>query len=211
LEIQKGEFVAIMGASGSGKSTLLQLIGCLDKPSQGVYLLNDNPVHNLGINQMAAVRSENIGFVFQNFNLLPRTTALENIERAIWCDKRTKKTISDVNVQAKRCLAQVHLTEHGHHFPFQLSGGQQQRVAIARAMANSPSLILADEPTGNLDSASAQGVLDLLCSLNFAGTTIVVVTHDSNVAEYAHRIIKLRDGVIVSDERNLYWKPPALK
>jgi putative ABC transport system ATP-binding protein len=200
LEIQRGEFVAVMGASGSGKSTLLQLMGCLDQPSGGVYRLNGQPVHALSPNQRAAVRSENIGFVFQNYNLLPRTTALENIERALWCDKRSQKSARSVAERARQCLEWVNLPAHGHHFPSQLSGGQQQRVAIARALANAPSLILADEPTGNLDSVAARGILALLKSVHAGGTTVVVVTHDPEVAAQAERILTLRDGVVVSDQ-----------
>jgi putative ABC transport system ATP-binding protein len=146
------------------------------------------------------VRSENIGFVFQNYNLLPRTTALENIERALWCDKRSQKSARSVAERARQCLEWVNLPAHGHHFPSQLSGGQQQRVAIARALANAPSLILADEPTGNLDSVAARGILALLKSVHAGGTTVVVVTHDPEVAAQAERILTLRDGVVVSDQ-----------
>lgn len=198
LQINKGEFVAIMGPSGSGKSTLMNILGCLDLPDSGRYFLEGQPVGGLGRDQLAAMRNRKIGFVFQGFNLLARTSALENVELPLLYDQ----TVNNWNTRqiAQNALKQVGLLERMDHEPNQLSGGQQQRVAIARALVNGPAIILADEPTGNLDSVSSVSVLALFQKLNAQGITIIFITHEPDVALYARRIIEMRDGVILRDE-----------
>jgi len=197
LEIRKGEYVAIMGPSGSGKSTLMNLIGCLDSPSAGQYWLAGRLVSELDDDELAYIRNKEIGFVFQTFNLLPRATALHNVELPLIyngtpAEERLEK--------AKLALARVELTERMHHKPNELSGGQRQRVAIARALVNSPSIVLADEPTGNLDSRTGEEIMALFANLHSQGNTIILVTHENDVAQRAHRIIYIRDGKIASDE-----------
>ncbi len=196
LDIQAGEFVAIMGASGSGKSTLLNVLGCLDRPDTGEYHLAGEPVQDLSPDRLAEVRNRRIGFVFQQFNLLPRTSAQENVELplvygGVPAPQRRERALA--------ALAQVGLAERAHHTPSQLSGGQQQRVAIARALVNQPSLILADEPTGALDSRTSDEVMQLLAGLHAGGITVVMVTHESDIAAWAQRRMVFRDGRIVED------------
>jgi len=195
LSIGKGEFVSIMAPSGMGKSTLLNILGCLDKPTSGSYILDGVPVHDMDDNELSRMRNQKIGFVFQSFHLLPRMTAWENvILPLIYGDFE-----GDMKERAIRLLGSIGLGDRVDHFPRELSGGQQQRVAIARALINSPSLILADEPTGNLDSASGQEVMKILYELHERGTTTVVVTHDKEVALHADRIIEMKDGQISND------------
>lgn len=198
LEIARGEFVAVMGASGSGKSTFMNIIGCLDKPTTGTYLLENTDVTTLDKKQLAAVRNQKIGFVFQGFNLLSRTTALENVELpAIYARISEKERLE----RAHRALEMVGLGERAGHFPSQLSGGQQQRVAIARALVNRPAILLADEPTGNLDSRTSVEVMQIFQQLNDEhGLTIVLVTHEQDIAQYARRTIVFRDGKVRRDE-----------
>ncbi len=196
LDIQAGEFVAIMGASGSGKSTLLNVLGCLDRPDTGEYRLAGEPVQDLPPDRLAEVRNRRIGFVFQQFNLLPRTSAQENVELplvygGVPAPQRRERALA--------ALAQVGLAERAHHTPSQLSGGQQQRVAIARALVNQPSLILADEPTGALDSRTSDEVMQLLSGLHAGGITVVMVTHESDIAAWAQRRLVFRDGRVVED------------
>jgi putative ABC transport system ATP-binding protein len=196
LDIAEGEFVAIMGASGSGKSTLMNILGCLDLPTSGEYRLADENVEGMQSDQLASIRNRRIGFVFQQFNLLPRTSALENVElpmvyAGIKSEARKEK--------AKAALARVGLAERMHHTPAELSGGQQQRVAIARALVNNPQLILADEPTGALDSQTSEDIMKLLTELNQQGMTVVLVTHEHDVAAWARRRIVFRDGLMVED------------
>jgi putative ABC transport system ATP-binding protein len=198
LTIRKGEYVAIMGPSGSGKSTLMNLIGCLDSPDDGAYELNGKMVSNMGDRKLARVRNEEIGFVFQTFNLLNRTTALHNVEMPLIYAGVNKKKRRKI---AEDVLARVGLTDRMQHRPSELSGGQRQRVAIARALVTSPSILLADEPTGNLDSNTAREIMTLFDELHEAGHTIVLVTHDANIASHANRVIRLLDGEIESDER----------
>jgi len=198
VTIQKGELVAIMGTSGSGKSTLMNIIGGLDYPTSGSYHLDGIEVNKLGKNELADIRNQKIGFVFQGFNLLARTTALENVELPLLYDRSHK--IKNPKEAAKKSLGMVGLGERMDHFPNELSGGQQQRVAIARALVTSPSLILADEPTGNLDSRTTVEVMALFQELNAQGITIILVTHEDEVSRYAKRVIVLRDGKIVKDE-----------
>jgi putative ABC transport system ATP-binding protein len=198
LAIEKGEYVAIMGPSGSGKSTLMNLIGCLDTPSQGEYYLNDEPVSGMNDNELAKIRNREIGFVFQVFNLLPRANALHNVELPLiysGIDSGTRREM------ASTALEQVDLLNWAHHRPNELSGGQRQRVAIARALVNNPSLILADEPTGNLDSKTSLEIMNLFRILNERGNTMVVVTHDPEIAAFADRVIYIRDGQIEKEER----------
>ena len=198
LSVQAGDFVAIMGASGSGKSTFMNLLGCLDTPSAGSYLLDGVQVEGLSRNERAAIRNRKIGFVFQGFNLLPRTTALENVELPLFYDRQNHtKNHRQAAIEA---LTRVGLADRLDHTPSQLSGGQQQRVAIARALVNRPAIVLADEPTGNLDSRTSVEIVALLQKLNADGVTIVLVTHERDIALYTGRIVKLRDGRIVSDE-----------
>lgn len=197
ITINEGEFVAIMGASGSGKSTLMNLIGCLDMPTSGDYLLDGINTSKLTKNEYAAIRNQKIGFVFQGFNLLSRTTALENVELPLMYDRSER--IKNHRKSAVDALDRVGLSDRMHHIPSQLSGGQQQRVAIARALVNSPSIILADEPTGNLDSTTSVEVFCLFQKLNEEGITIVMVTHERDYAAFAKRIIEMRDGRKVKD------------
>ncbi|HYK89263.1 MAG TPA: ABC transporter ATP-binding protein [Acidobacteriota bacterium] len=198
LEIQKGEFVAIMGASGSGKSTFMNLLGCLDKPSDGTYLLDGVNVADLSRIELAGVRNERVGFVFQGFNLLSRTTAVENVELPlIYAGIRAKER----HRRSQEALRKVGLAERGHHIPSQLSGGQQQRVAVARALVNNPSILLADEPTGNLDSRTSVEIMQVFQELNDRDKlTIILVTHEPDIADYAKRIITFRDGRVIRNE-----------
>jgi putative ABC transport system ATP-binding protein len=199
LDIVRGEFVAIIGPSGSGKSTLMNIMGCLDMPTTGSYHLDGHPVAEMNINQLASIRNRKIGFVFQNFNLLPYATTYENIELPlIFAGKpgnfRRKKALE--------CLERVGLVDWSEHRPTELSGGQMQRVAIARALANDPDIILADEPTGNLDSKSGSEIIDVFSELNAAGASVVTITHDMSIAARCHRIIRIKDGLIESETRN---------
>ena len=207
LEIARGDFVAIMGASGSGKSTFMNILGCLDKPSSGRYLLEDTDVSSHDKKALALIRNQKIGFVFQGFNLLARTTALENTELPTLY---TKIDNSERTRRASEALAMVGLANRAHHFPSQMSGGQQQRVAVARALVNRPSILLADEPTGNLDTLMSREVMDLLEKINEAGTTIVMVTHTPECASRASRRIHLSDGEVVESE-GLPLEGPAEK
>jgi len=196
IAIERGEYVAIMGPSGSGKSTLMNLIGCLDTPSKGSYLLNGKQVSQMNDNELARIRNEEIGFVFQTFNLLPRATALHNVELPLVYAGVTAK---DRQERARIALAKVELAERMSHRPNELSGGQRQRVAIARALVNNPSILLADEPTGNLDSKTGLEIMGLFEKLHQAGNTIVLVTHEADIAAFAHRTIHLRDGQVEKD------------
>jgi putative ABC transport system ATP-binding protein len=198
IEIEKGEYVAIMGPSGSGKSTLMNLIGCLDTPSQGSYLLNGKQVGEMNDNELARIRNQEIGFVFQTFNLLPRATALQNVELPLVYAGVPGKERQE---RARMALQKVELAERMTHRPNELSGGQRQRVAIARALVNNPSILLADEPTGNLDSKTGQEIMALFARLHEAGNTIVLVTHEADVAAFAHRTIHVRDGQVEKDVR----------
>ena len=198
LEIERGEYVAIMGPSGSGKSTLMNLIGCLDTPSRGSYLLNAKQVSQMNDNELARIRNEEIGFVFQTFNLLPRASALKNVELPLVYAGVPAK---DRELRARLALEKVELTSRMTHRPNELSGGQRQRVAIARALVNNPSILLADEPTGNLDSKTGLEIMDLFKRLHQAGNTIVLVTHEADVAAYAYRTVYLRDGQVENDVR----------
>jgi putative ABC transport system ATP-binding protein len=198
FEIRRNEYVAIMGPSGSGKSTLMNLIGCLDSPTQGQYWLNGQLVSKMKDDMLAHIRNKEIGFVFQTFNLLARATALHNVELPLIYSGVSAKERTE---RAKKALDMVELTDRMHHKPNELSGGQRQRVAIARALVNTPSIILADEPTGNLDSATGEEILRLFERLHSEGNTIILVTHDRDVAGNAHRVISIRDGRIASDER----------
>jgi putative ABC transport system ATP-binding protein len=196
IQIERGEYVAIMGPSGSGKSTLMNLIGCLDTPSKGSYLLNDKQVSQMNDNELAQIRNEEIGFVFQTFNLLPRASALQNVELPLVYGGVAAK---DRHARARAALEKVELTSRMTHKPNELSGGQRQRVAIARALVNNPSILLADEPTGNLDSKTGAEIMALFKRLHEAGNTIVLVTHEADIAAYAHRTIHLRDGQVEKD------------
>jgi putative ABC transport system ATP-binding protein len=198
VEIARGEFVAVMGASGGGKSTLMNILGCLDKPSAGRYLLDNVEVSSLSKRELAAIRNRKIGFVFQGFNLLARTTALENVELPTLYARISK---AEGEKRSREALALVGLGDRVAHFPSQLSGGQQQRVAIARALVNRPSILLADEPTGNLDSRTSVEIMDIFQKLNDEGLTIVLVTHEPDIAQFAKRSIQFRDGRIHRDER----------
>jgi putative ABC transport system ATP-binding protein len=197
--IESGEYVAIIGSSGSGKSTLMNILGCLDVPSTGVYRLNGLDVRLADEDQLADLRNREIGFVFQSFNLIPRTRALANVELPLAYAGLNR---AQRRQRATRALADVGLTDRGHHMPSELSGGQQQRVAIARALVTNPAMILADEPTGNLDTHSTREILDILERLSGEGRTIILITHEHEVAAHAERIIELSDGQIVSDARN---------
>lgn len=199
LDIVRGDYVAIMGPSGSGKSTLMNLLGCLDTPTSGTYILNDKDVSKLSDDELAEIRNKEIGFVFQTFNLLPRTTALDNVALPMIYAGASK---SDRNARATQVLSDVGLADRIHHKPNELSGGQRQRVAVGRALVNKPSIILADEPTGNLDSKTSLEILQLFDDIHLAGNTVIVVTHEEDVAKRAARVIRLRDGMIESDERN---------
>ena len=198
IQIERGEYVAIMGPSGSGKSTLMNLIGCLDTPSKGSYLLNGKQVGQMNDNELARIRNEEIGFVFQTFNLLPRATALRNVELPLVYAGVTAK---DREKRAKEALDKVELTSRIMHRPNELSGGQRQRVAIARALVNNPSILLADEPTGNLDSKTGQEIMALFERLHKSGNTIILVTHEADVAAFAYRTVQIRDGKVENDVR----------
>lgn len=199
LEIEKGEYVALMGPSGSGKSTLMNLLGCLDTPTSGEYILNGKQVSQMHDDELAEIRNKEIGFVFQTFNLLPRTTALDNVALPMIYAGYSK---SERRERATEVLTQVNLADRMDHQPNQLSGGQRQRVAIARALVNKPSIILADEPTGNLDSKTSVEIMNLFGEIHKNGNTVILVTHEEEIAEYAHRVIRLRDGIIESDKPN---------
>ena len=199
INIDQGEYVAFMGPSGSGKSTLMNIIGCLDTPTDGTYILNNNDVSDLTENELAEIRNKEIGFVFQTFNLLPRASALENVALPL---VYAGYSSSEREEKALESLAGVGLEDRAHHKPNELSGGQRQRVAIARALVNDPSIILADEPTGNLDSKTSYDIMDLFQELHDKGNTIIMVTHEEDIAEYSHRIVRLRDGLIESDVVN---------
>lgn len=200
LQINKGEYVALMGPSGSGKSTLMNLIGCLDTPTSGSYILNGKDVSQMHDDDLAEIRNKEIGFVFQTFNLLPRTTALDNVALPMIYAGYSK---TERNSRATEVLAQVGLQDRMDHQPNQLSGGQRQRVAVARALVNKPSIILADEPTGNLDSKTSVEIMNLFGDIHKNGNTVILVTHEEDIAKYAHRIIRLRDGMIESDNLNV--------
>ena len=197
LEIGEGEFVAIMGASGSGKSTLMNVMGCLDRPTEGRVLLAGDPVSTFDDERLARIRNRKIGFVFQTFHLLPRTSALENVELPLVYSER-----EDIGSLAEQALRRVDLADRFRHYPSELSGGQQQRVAIARALVNDPEIVLADEPTGNLDTRSGYEIMALFQDLHRQGRTLVVVTHEPDIAEYATRIVRISDGMIESDVEN---------
>lgn len=204
FDVERGEFIAIMGASGSGKSTLMNILGCLDRPSGGKYFLEDQDVSHLSKDELARIRNQKIGFVFQNFNLLQRTTALENVSLPLlYAGASSKERVET----SRRVLEFVGLGDRLHHIPTQLSGGQQQRVAIARALVNHPTILMADEPTGNLDSVSSHDIMKAIRKLNDQEQlTIIVVTHDLEVASWAKRRIVLKDGIVVQDERRSDWK-----
>jgi putative ABC transport system ATP-binding protein len=199
LDIFKNEYVALMGPSGSGKSTLMNIVGCLDTPTAGKYILNQQDVSKMEDNALAEVRNKEIGFVFQQFNLLPRLTALENVALPLVYGGVPKK---QRNEKARHVLDMVNLSDRSHHRPNELSGGQSQRVAIARALVNDPAIILADEPTGNLDTKTSYEIMEIFNAIHSRGNTIVLVTHEEDIANHAHRIIRLRDGVIEKDTKN---------
>ncbi len=199
LDIQRGEFIALMGASGSGKSTLMNMLGCLDRQTKGSYLLDGIDIDQLDRNELADLRNQKLGFVFQGFNLLARTTALENVELPMLYGRHRKASSDEIRERALHCLEIVGLANRADHMPNQLSGGQQQRVAIARGLVNSPQVLLADEPTGNLDSKTSVEVMGVFQKLNDQGITIVMVTHELDVARYCKRNLILRDGVVVND------------
>jgi putative ABC transport system ATP-binding protein len=197
ITVRRGEFLAVMGPSGSGKSTLLHLLGCLDTPTSGTYSLEGTPVHTLVPDELAELRNKKIGFVFQTFFLLPRADAVENVELPL---VYAKMPPAERRKRAMESLEFLNLQTHAHHRPNQLSGGQRQQIALARALVNRPSLILADEPTGNLDSKTSENIMGLLKRLNEMGNTLILVTHEADIAAYARRQVRIRDGVIVSDE-----------
>lgn len=202
MNIYKGHFVAIMGPSGSGKSTLMNIFGCLDRPTDGSYHLANEDVSQLNKNQLAHIRNHNIGFVFQSYNLLPRMNALENVILPLIYDPDNEESQSEHYKRGMMALKSVGLDDRAHHLPSEMSGGQQQRVAIARALINNPVMILADEPTGNLDSKSSEDIMNLLHELHDQGSTIVMVTHEKDIAQHTQRIIHLRDGKIENDHHN---------
>ncbi|WP_336515858.1 ABC transporter ATP-binding protein [Pollutibacter soli] len=204
LDINRNEYVALMGPSGSGKSTLMNILGCLDSPTSGKYILNGHDVSKMADNDLAEVRNKEIGFVFQQFNLLPRLTALENVALPLIYAGIPKKQRLDM---ANEVLKKVDLTERSHHKPNELSGGQCQRVAIARALVNNPSIILADEPTGNLDTKTSYEIMSIFQKIHDDGNTVVLVTHEDDISKYAKRIIRLRDGVLESDRKHEQVEP----
>lgn len=199
ITIRKGEYVAFMGPSGSGKSTLMNIIGCLDSPTSGTYILNGKDVSDMSENELAEVRNREIGFVFQTFNLLPRQSSLDNVALPLIYAGYNK---TDRSEKAQRVLESVGLGDRSSHKPNELSGGQRQRVAVARALVNDPSILLADEPTGNLDTRTSYEIMQLFAEIHSKGNTIIMVTHEEDIARYAHRIVRLRDGMIESDIRN---------
>ncbi|MFN8352984.1 MAG: ABC transporter ATP-binding protein [Spirosomataceae bacterium] len=199
ISINKGEYVAFMGPSGSGKSTLMNIVGCLDTPTSGQYILNGNDVSQMGENELAEIRNKEIGFVFQTFNLLPRMSSLENVALPLIYAGFSKSARTEMAMNA---LRNVGLDNRAGHKPNELSGGQRQRVAIARALVNNPSILLADEPTGNLDSKTSYEIMDLFDQLHSKGNTIIMVTHEEDIAQYAHRIVRLRDGLVETDTIN---------
>ncbi|MFC6997705.1 ABC transporter ATP-binding protein [Rufibacter roseus] len=208
IEIKKGEYVAFMGPSGSGKSTLMNIVGCLDTPTDGHYILNGNDVSNMADNELATVRNKEIGFVFQTFNLLPRASSLDNVALPLIYAGYGKSQREEIALAA---LESVGLGSRAKHKPNELSGGQRQRVAIARALVNNPSIILADEPTGNLDTKTSYEIMDLFEKLHAKGNTIIMVTHEDDIAHYAHRIVRLRDGLVESDIINENITIPAMQ
>ncbi|MBV19925.1 MAG: macrolide ABC transporter ATP-binding protein [Cytophagia bacterium] len=199
VDIKKNEYVSFMGASGSGKSTLMNIIGCLDSPTGGKYKLNSKDVSNMTENELADIRNKEIGFVFQTFNLLPRASALDNVSLPLVYAGYSSSERKDLAMEA---LKDVDLVDRATHNPNELSGGQRQRVAIARALVNNPSIILADEPTGNLDSKTSHSIMDLFSKLHDKGNTIIMVTHEEDIAKYSKRIVRLKDGLISSDKKN---------
>lgn len=199
LDIQKNEYVALMGPSGSGKSTLMNIVGCLDSPTAGKYILNGQDVSKMADDDLADVRNQEIGFVFQQFNLLPRLSAMENVALPLVYAGMSKKMRVE---KAMHVLSQVNLTDRSHHKPNELSGGQCQRVAIARALVNDPSIILADEPTGNLDTKTSYEIMEIFGQIHRTGNTVVLVTHEEDIAKHAHRVVRLRDGLVETDKRS---------
>jgi putative ABC transport system ATP-binding protein len=199
VAVEPGEFLAVMGPSGSGKSTFMNIVGCLDRPTAGRYVLEGVDVSSLGRDARAEIRNDKIGFVFQNFNLLPRTTALENVELPLLYSKKSKLTDAQSRAQALKCLTRVGLGDRWDHTSAQLSGGQQQRVAIARSLVNEPAILLADEPTGNLDSKTSEEVMAIFQALNDEGKTVLLITHEPDIAQFARRIVMFRDGKVLSD------------
>lgn len=199
LTVARGEFVAVMGPSGSGKSTFMNIIGCLDRPTSGTYILDGVDVSRLSRDERAEIRNDKIGFVFQNFNLLPRTSALENVELPLLYSKKAPATTKERDARAKACLSIVGLEGRSDHTPSQLSGGQQQRVAIARSLVNDPTILLADEPTGNLDSKTSDDVMSVFQRLNEEGRTVILITHEHDIAEYAKRVVVFKDGQVLTD------------
>lgn len=199
LKIEKGEYVALMGPSGSGKSTLMNILGCLDSPSGGTYILNGKEVSKMSENELADIRNKEIGFIFQTFNLIPRSTALDNVALPlVYSGTKKEERIA----RAQKALEDVGLSDRSTHKPNELSGGQRQRVAVARALVNNPSIILADEPTGNLDSKTSQEIMNLFEEIHQKGNTVIVVTHEEDIARHAHRIIRIKDGLVDSDQPN---------